>query len=536
MIRVLVADDEARICKLIIKLIDWDKNDMQVIGTASNGIEALELIERENPDIIITDIRMPGYDGLEMIERAKKIKSDLEFIIISGYGEFEYAKKAIEFGVKDYLLKPINKDDLLKALLKVGEGVKKKKGQILLEKEYEQILKNDANKIREGLLNNLILFQPESFRDYTLSEINENHHFRFHEGFFRVAALKIDSVGVDCFDTIKNRINETRDMIRAELQNVTYELDFIHSKRDLYIIMNYNEAQKRQIEKGLLKILEAFKRRVSMVEKLEITIALGEEAQDLSGITESFQSAKLLVEDRLLKGTGKIIEIDKKRTDQAEIEDMFYYFSKKFIKAVELLDIDEVKKTVMHFKKDICSKNIRGAELKRMILEMENIFYLTMKSNNIKVESAQEDGQNLKNLIDNCSSIDCLFNGLLEHVASSLTVLAGDKYHNNLKQIKQAKRYIEENYMKNITLEDLGAHIGFNPSYFSSLFKRETGISFVEYLSKIRIEKAKELLRESDLRIQDVCLMVGYSDAKYFTKSFIKHTGLKPNEYRKIFA
>lgn len=95
----------------------------------------------------------------------------------------------------------------------------------------------------------------------------------------------------------------------------------------------------------------------------------------------------------MLKGTGKIIEIDKKRTDQAEIEDMFYHFSKKFIKAVELLDIDEVKKTVLHFKKDMCSKNISGAELKRMIHEMGNIFYLTMKSNHMKVESVSDESQ-----------------------------------------------------------------------------------------------------------------------------------------------
>lgn len=90
--------------------------------------------------------------------------------------------------------------------------------------------------------------------------------------------------------------------------------------------------------------------------------------------------------------------------------------------------------------------------------------------------------------------------------------------------------------MKNITLEDLGSYLGFNPSYFSSLFKKETGSTFLEYLSKVRIEKAKELLKEPGLRIQDVCLMVGYNDVKYFTKLFIKHTGLKPKEFRKIFA
>ncbi|SNS28428.1 two-component system, response regulator YesN [Anaerovirgula multivorans] len=536
MIRVIIADDETRICKLIIKFIDWDKLDMLIVGTANNGIEALELIEKEKPDIVITDIRMPGYDGIDMIEKAKKMNNDLEFIIISGYGQFEYAKKAIEFGVKDYLLKPINRDDLLKALLKVMGCVKKKNGQISLEKEYELILKNDVNKIRESFLNNFILFNSESFKEYTLNEVNENYHFNFQEGFFSIVALKIDYMGKEDSNIIKNIIDNTVDMTKPKLQNITYELGIIKDKSNLYILINYNPNEKKQIEAVLLKILEYFNQRISTAEKIEVTVALGEEVADLKDITQSFKSAKLLIEDRILKGTGKIIEIDGRRTDQTEIEDIFYYFSKKFIKAVELLDIDEVKKIIFNFKKDISSKNIRGAELKKLLNEVGNIYDITMKSNNMKIDHVPENDKKLKNIIDNCNSIDCLFNELLAYITSSLMILAGDKPYNNLRQIRQAKKYIEENYMKNITLEDLGAHIGFNPSYFSSLFKKETGTSYIEYLSKIRIEKAKDLLKESDLRIQDICLMVGYNDAKYFTKSFIKHTGLKPNEYRKIFA
>lgn len=374
MIRVIIADDEARVCKLINKLIDWDKLGMRIVGTASNGIEALELIEKENPDIVITDIRMPGYDGLEMIEKAKMINNDLEIIIISGYGQFEYAKKAIEFGVKDYLLKPVNQDELLKALTKAGKYVQKKKGQISLEKEYKMILKNDVSKIRESFLSNLILFNSESFKDCTLSEVNKNYHFNFQEGIFSIVALKIDYSGKDYSDRIKSIINEAAGVIESELQEITYELDFINNKSNLYIVINYSQNYKKQIEAVFIKLLEYFKRRISAAEKIEITIALGEDSDDLRNISESFKSAVLLIEDRILKGTGRIIKTNVLTTDEAETEYVFDNFSKKLIKVVEVLDLDKAKKIIFNFKNEISSKNIRGAELRKMINEIGNIY------------------------------------------------------------------------------------------------------------------------------------------------------------------
>ena len=121
MMKVIVADDEAKVCQLICSLVDWASLDMEVAGVAHNGIEALELVETLRPDLIITDIRMPGYDGLELISRAKAAKPDLDFIIVSGYRHFEYAQSAIKYGVSDYLLKPIKKADLIETLLRTRE-------------------------------------------------------------------------------------------------------------------------------------------------------------------------------------------------------------------------------------------------------------------------------------------------------------------------------------------------------------------------------------------------------------------------------
>ena len=121
MIRVIVADDEYKVCQLICQLIDWEGLGMRLIGTASNGLEALQMIEAEKPDLVLTDIRMPGFDGMELLKRARTVKADMEFIIISGYSHFEYAQTAIRYGVSDYILKPVNKETLNATLQKVRQ-------------------------------------------------------------------------------------------------------------------------------------------------------------------------------------------------------------------------------------------------------------------------------------------------------------------------------------------------------------------------------------------------------------------------------
>lgn len=533
MIRVIIADDEPRICKLIRHLINWDEIGMEIVGVADNGIDVLGLIERENPHIIITDIRMPGYDGLEMIEKANQINEELEFIIISGYEEFAYAQKAMEYGVKDYLCKPINKDSLLKALRRVKDSLKMKNRHSSLEKEYQSI-KKDIGKIRASFVKNLILFKADGFKECSLEEINQNHYFHFREGSFRVILIKIDGSG-KANHNMDEIITKLVGTVQTSLPVLTYDYETIYHNSNLYVLINYQPAEKEKIEAVFIKLLNECKGRLSTF-GLMITIGYGVEVEDLKGITASVESAQGAIDDRILKGTGRIIEFSETQPGRISNEDRYCEFTKKFTKVVELADPDGIEKLINTLKEDLSRQSVSGSELTRLVREIGNTYYLTMRNNKIKIADVLVEQMQLENTIENCYSMELLFQELVKHITRSLLKLAADKTQKNLGQIRQAKIYIEENYMKNITLEDLGSYLGFNASYFSSLFKKETGFSFLEYLSKIRMEKAKELLKEPGLRVQDVCLMVGYNDVKYFTKLFIKHTGLKPNEFRRLFA
>ena len=188
MIRVLVADDEEKVCQLICKLIHWEELEMKLVGTASNGIGALQMIEAEHPDLVMTDIRMPGYDGMELLKRARIQNPDMEFIIISGYSHFEYAQTAIRYGLSDYILKPVNEEALNATLQKVRQRYMEH--QVLTEKNLEQKKQQvlDQARVRETLWMDLEYARiPQN-----MEALNEKYWYHFQEGKFRTFLIQAD--------------------------------------------------------------------------------------------------------------------------------------------------------------------------------------------------------------------------------------------------------------------------------------------------------------------------------------------------------
>ena len=192
MIKVMIADDEERICQLIEALIDWESLHMEVAGIAHNGLEACEMVKQIRPDILITDIRMPGCNGLNLIESVKKSVEDLQIVIISGYAQFAYAQTAIKFGVGDYLLKPINKVELAATLQKFRERIEernqRKEEQLWIQHKSEA----DIRLFRVNLVNRLL--EQKVWRP-SVSMLQEEYYLHVQEGFFQGFVVKIDAAG-----------------------------------------------------------------------------------------------------------------------------------------------------------------------------------------------------------------------------------------------------------------------------------------------------------------------------------------------------
>ncbi len=537
MIKVIIADDEENVCQLIRSLIDWKSLDMEITGVAHNGVEALDLIKALSPDLMITDIRMPGYDGLEMISRAKNIKENLDFIIISGYRHFEYAQNAIKYGVSDYLLKPIKKEDLLAALGKMRERYIQRTEQLSNEERLKKRLKSDVDKLRANLFTERLLKKGMTTENMTLEAVNENYHFSFRPGLFEVCAVKIDCSFEDQYN---NTINILEDKVAQLLSNFLkeqcYDMEIYPDDSTTYCILNFSADNKKTVRKNLKLVFDELMVQKTVFEQHEFTIAAGSAVEKIGQLKESFRVARYEIGQRLLLGTGRFIEDVAVHMEPQKEDALLAELNKTMGAALEVLDKDAVLNCIAVLKKQIETEKLNGFEIFSVTKHTVEMYLNHLRNNRIQINHGDEFYEKFCIHASRCSSVGQIFEYLSIMVGESLEAIIEDKKQADTKPIRLAKQYIQQNYMKPVTLEQVSSLVGFNASYFSTLFKKESGSNFMDYLSEIRMNRAKELLRETGLSVAVICEQVGYNDLKNFTKSFKKNIGLNPNEYRKLYS
>lgn len=537
MLKVMIADDEDKICQLIYKLINWESLGMDVVGIAHNGIEALELIKTNSPDIVITDIRMPGYDGLELIGKAKEINLSIEFIIISGYQHFDYAQKAIKYGVMDYLLKPIKKEELVGTLTKIKDRYLERAEQLTNEEKMKLNLKNNIDKLRIGFFNGVLFQRVKRIKDISIEMINKEYQFQFQEGIYQIILVKLDGMVQSYYSNIKFLEEKVIQIIKHNLKDYCYDLECYLESNLCYCILNYNNDNKKLIRKQCKVLLDEITLQKDIFENMECTIGLGTAQVNIQNIGESLKTAICAYEQRLVLGTNRVIEYDFECSNQLAESKLFFDFNKDMNLALERLDKNAVVTTIRFLREGIKSRpETSGHEIIQMSKEVCNLFLFFMRNNKFLTEEDNTFFEDYSIGVNDCGSIHQLFGFLSTTITSSLEKVIEDKKYMDTKPIREAKKYIQDNYRNPITLEEVSSIIGFNATYFSSLFKKDTGHTFLEYLSEVRMNKAKELLKETNLSISNICEQVGYCDVKHFTKTFAKYSGLKPNEYRKLYS
>lgn len=535
MYKILIVDDDMLIRKGIRNVIRWSDFDCEICAEASTGEEALELVRKCMPDIVITDIKMPNMDGIELIEKIKAVLPQCKIIILSAYREFEYAQRAIKFGAFDFLLKPTKVEDIINVVQKAISEIKKEKTIIEELEKVNRLLQEKLPILRENFLFNVI------FEMIT----NENEIIRMAE-VYKVDIKNFVMILAEC------RIKEESKKANSHLYLLGISnilSDFIDKNCCIYTIyLNNSQAV----------YIASFKYEIpSKKEELEFFELL---KQVKKAAVECFNIDLTLVVSTL--GYG-IIDLPNKFKECIDAINYRFYFDNEdiiYYKDLSHLFVYVDDKKLKHLKNEIIS-NVRYGNITNidmLLSELEetlkkskadkqyilNFYYLMLiEINMIKAQVLSDSGQgnqddkleNMEFLNDilKCKNLSELNNVLKISIQKTIEEV---QKHNQSKMgslVKKVIEYIKENYFYNeISLSEISEKFFVSPSYLSRLFKKETGKNISDFINEYRIEKAKELLATTDLKTYEVADKVGIPDPHYFSRIFKRYTGHSPSEYK----
>ncbi|MCE5344540.1 MAG: helix-turn-helix domain-containing protein [Eubacteriales bacterium] len=528
MLRVLIADDEERICQLIQALGEWQRLKLEVVGTSSNGPDTLSLIRTLKPDILITDIRMPGCDGLQVVEEAHKIMSSLEVIVISGYAQFDYAQTAIRFGVGEYLLKPINRVALNHSLEKMAARCLARQQK---ETDIESLLESqqdDRQLLRLKLIADLSAGRLDAFGSAALER---TYHFTASQDASQFILLKMD-YNPDCFGEASLAIvrGKAQSLIAPVLQTLCADavLDFIPI--GLIGVVNYPHERQEALRTQLRNALNQLVVERDLFGPIEFSLALGPLCLTLRELAASYSATLNIAAECLTEGTGQLLEGLAGPSGLMEMDYQTRY-AEAAAHAIDVMNLEEATAAVALLEEATTVPGVRGWELLALVRGAGLIFIT-------RLNAEQSDGvlAAYYTRLSLCSATSALFECLRKLQCDQLLLLAQRLRDRDTQPIRNAKLYIRKNFAQPITLEEVSAAIGFSVNYFSTLFKKETGSGFAKYLTHIRMDEARTLLRDTNHSIAEICKSVGYGDLKHFTHTFRTETGLTPGEYRKLYG
>lgn len=530
MINLLIADDEIEILEGIRSVIDWEEHDIKICGEASDGKSALELIYKLSPEVILMDIRMPKLTGLQVLEEIQKNNLNTKCIILSGYDDFYYAQEAINLKAADYLLKPCQPNDILESVLRVKKAIEAEKLRETLFDKYKSSFYENISILKEKLLRELIY---NTYSDYdTLQDKIDLYKINLSKSNLLAAILHIDMLpesnkefGQIDIETLKIAIKEIIDKIIP----YSFGKEIFQDNQDIVIILSHeNQINWYSISN---KIFEEVKKKVENEFQILATIGIGESVENINEIFKSYNEAASAVDAKFFMGEGNVIffnEISLKSLNSISYplnEDI------KIINCLSTGNMDKLKEYVDDYFKTLCSDSLVSTDYIKYscFALLGSILRLSLEKTT-NANTIFDNNLDWINDIKNCKTIVQLQETILNIVCYVFNAINENKNTNYL--IKNAVEYIKENYHEDINLETIARNIFITPGYLSLLFKQETGVNFLEYLHKYRIQKAKEYFHNKLLKNYEVSRMVGYTNEKYFSQMFKRYTGLTPTQYK----
>ena len=533
---IIIADDEKKICRLLEYLIDWDEIGAKLLGVAYDGISAFQLIQEKKPDVLLTDIRMPDMDGLQLIEEAKKQNASLKCIIISGYKDFQYAQQGIRYGVRDYLLKPINQDDLTRTLKKLVNETMEQKSSQEARRHLEKTVRDYSGEFKRVFLKIVLEQKPEERPETVLKEVRKINTSQVIDQGGRCLVVKPDIEYKDFTkDAYQLLIDKTIEILQVEFASEEGELTIESSYEGIFLLLCHESPDKEELIKALNHVRDRVMGLQDLFPKIYFTAIITEPVDSDEELIRQIQYSRIAMYNRLLTDTNMVSELNAPAAKSEKNHILSSKISNLLENRPESFEPEEIKKSLKEAKRIMHeTKNISGLDVKTELLHMARNYMDWFELLDTTLDKSGK-AVYFSEMYEHCISLDQAFELLEETLIKTLFEVLNHLKSREIKPVAYAKHYIEKNKGIDIKLEELAKNAGFSYSYFSYLFKKETGKTLTEYIQMVRIETAKKLLVEKERNVSEIAEMVGYSDIKFFTKQFKKTLGVSPNEYRKMF-
>lgn len=497
MIKVLLVDDEVLAMDYLQNLIAWEEHGFQIVGKARSGRSALDIFDREKPQIVISDIRMAGMDGLELTRQIRQKDAATVIVLLSAYRDFEYAQKGIEYGVTNYLLKhELSEQKLLAELGKIAE---KLKGQMKEKEIYhkyfvKQLIYNDTEVLEGKEIGNrflmVILQKNDEFVD---GNFQEQSWTMGEKSLIREIMQKTD-------DGIKYLAEE---QLAPNHLVVLYRLEGINS---LCKIKSEIESVCRRTAEGLIREYDC---QFNLLYSNEI---------DRSEISRTFRKMSYLIRYAVFWKRG-IYALEK----FPQPEESAVSWNEQMDELREMIyEEKEKSEEFLCSLFEMVSSPMNLTALRELVHALENMLH--------EVEEKESCHRKERCQIYKKDEICGYYARRIKYLAEFLQRSESGKY---TRTVRDMMKYIHKNYSKEISLDTLGEEFHMNGAYLGSIFKGETGKTFLKYLTSYRVEEAERLLEEGNYNISEVSAMVGYKTSQYFSQIFVKYTGMTPQEYRK---
>jgi len=527
--KVMVIDDEPIVCVGLRKLVPWEQHGFEWLGTAENGLEALRRIEDNRPDLIIVDCRMPLMDGLQLLREVGERQIPLKSVILSSHDEFMYAQQALQLGASDYLLKPPDLGKFLEVILRV-------KKEWETEKALKQQMQDHFPVMVERFLHSLVdgVRQKESlFREKTAF-----FGLPLHPGEFRVCLIEIE----DESGKLDRYPVEDQHLIHFAVANIIDETFGEWTEKALLqeqsrrFVLLLNEAEAGDDRQAFLRsqsrqLIVNVRRTL----KLGMTIGVSHRYPSLlSDCKAAYENAKIALRYKYYTGANEAILMDDLGNGHALAggghESSFS--EEDLVMSLRVCNENGLESWLSAFAAYLKSRSFTQHETKTLSLQQMIAATHVLIEMHPQLQLDELMSTNDMERIFRAGTIEELLRLLRTFLNGLLTTTQDLRRSGKNAVIETTKAYIQENYAKNLTLETIASEVFLSPVYLSFLFKQVESVNITDYITQVRIDRAKTLLRTSNERTYEIAGRVGYQDDKYFARIFKKKVGMTPSEFR----